>query len=119
MFERKRTYQGRTMNPIYLDIHLIVNHIPILGVAFVALLLLIALFFKNTFMQKVSLWFLVGCAVFAAVALLSGKEADHLIKSVPDISPAYLHAHEQIADLSTYTVWFTGGLALIGLLLSK
>jgi YVTN family beta-propeller protein len=42
-----------------IEIHLILNHIPILGVAFVSLYLLIATIFNNTFMQKVSLWILL------------------------------------------------------------
>src|SRR5690242_1887166 len=107
------------MNPIYLDIHLVVNHVPIIGVAFVALLLLIALIARNIFTQKVALWLMAVCALVALIALLSGKEADHLIKSVADISPQYLHEHESIAELSSYTVFLTGGLALLGVLFGK
>src|SRR5712691_11315179 len=103
----------------YLDIHLIVNHISIVGVAFITLLLLIAMVSRNIFTQKVALWLMVGCALAALVALLSGKQADHLVKNVADVSKQYLHEHEDVAELSSYTIFLTGGLALLGLLFSK
>lgn len=103
------------MNSI--EIHLILNHIPILGIAFISLYLLIALCFKQLFIQKVSLWLLVGLAVLTVAVYLSGLGAEEPAKAVPGVSIAYLQLHEKVARLATLTVCFIGGMTLLGLIL--
>jgi YVTN family beta-propeller protein len=101
------------MNSI--EIHLILNHIPILGVAFVSLYLLIATIFKNTFMQKASLWILLGVALVTIAVYLSGLGAETPVESLPNVSKALLQLHEKVARISSMTIWAIGGITFLGL----
>ncbi len=101
------------MNSI--EIHLILNHIPILGVAFVSLYLVIATIVKNTFMQKVSLWILLGVALVTIIVYLSGLRAETLVESLPNASKALLQLHEKVARISSLTIWAIAGITLLGL----
>ncbi|HEY6286334.1 MAG TPA: hypothetical protein VIX20_11770, partial [Ktedonobacteraceae bacterium] len=98
------------------EIHLILNHIPILGVAFVSLYLLIATIFKNTFMQKVSLWILLGVALVTIVVYLSGLRAETPVESLPNASKALLQLHEKVARISSVTIWAIAGITFLGLI---
>jgi YVTN family beta-propeller protein len=101
------------MNSI--EIHLILNHIPILGVAFVSLYLLIATILKNTFMQKASLWILLGVALVTIAVYLSGLGAETPVESLPNVSKALLQLHEKVARISSMTIWAIGGITFLGL----
>ena len=101
------------MNSI--EIHLILNHIPILGVAFVSLYLLIATIFKNTFMQKVSLWILLGVALVTIAVYLSGLRSETPVESLPNASKAMLQLHEKVARISSLTIWAIAGITFLGL----
>jgi YVTN family beta-propeller protein len=98
-----------------IEIHLILNHIPILGVAFVSLYLLIATIFKNTFMQKVSLWILLGVALLTIAVYLSGLGAETPVESLSNVSKVYLQLHEKVARISSMTIWAIGGITVLGL----
>ena len=102
-----------------IEIHLILNHVPIIGMAFISLYLFIALCFRQLFMQKVSLWLLVGLAVLTVAVYLSGLGAEEPAKAVPGVSIAYLQLHEKVARLATLTVCFIGGITLLGLVLLR
>lgn len=99
-----------------IEIHLILNHIPIIGVAVVSAYLLIAIIFKNTFMQKVSLWFLLCLAVVTIGVYLSGLGAETPVKSLPGVSNFYLQLHEKVARIAAMTIWAIGGITFLGLL---
>ena len=101
------------MNSI--EIHLILNHIPILGVAFVSLYLMIATIVKNTFMQKVSLWILLSVALVTIIVYLSGLRAETPVESLPNASKALLQLHEKVARISSLTIWAIAGITLLGL----
>lgn len=98
-----------------IEIHLILNHIPIIGVAFVSAELLIGLVWKNTFLQKVSLYFLIAFAIISIAVYFSGLGSEDLVKALPGVSNVYLQLHEKVARISSVTVWFIGGLTVLGL----
>src|SRR5947209_13256573 len=102
-----------------IEIHLILNHIPILGVAFVSLYLLIATIFKNIFMQKVSLWILLGVALVTIGVYLSGLRAEAPIENLPNVSKALLQLHEKVARISSLTIWAIAGITFLGLVLLR
>ena len=98
-------------------IHLILNHVPIVGVAFVSLLLTIALVFRNTFTQKISLLFLVLIAAVTAIVYLSGDGASDAVQGLPGVTNAVVNAHESIARIALIITGFLGALAFFGLAL--
>jgi uncharacterized membrane protein len=98
-------------------IHLILNHVPIVGVAFVSLLLSIGLIFRNTFTQKVSLLFLVLIAAVTAIVYLSGDGAARAVQGLPGVTTDLIRAHESIARIALVITGFLGALAFFGLAL--
>jgi uncharacterized membrane protein len=98
-------------------IHLLVNHFPILGSIFVLILFLIALIFRQGFLQKLSLWFLVGIALSTAVAYASGGGTRHAVRGLPQVSDTMITAHEQAARYGLVIMFLAGVVSLGGILL--
>lgn len=59
----------------FIHIHLVVVHLPIVGLMFTILLLLCAHIFKEEILFKISYSFLLLCAFFAIIAYVSGPLA--------------------------------------------
>jgi hypothetical protein len=96
--------------------HLLLNHIPILGSMFVTVLFSIALVFRNVFLQKVSLWFLVGIALFTAATYATGGDTAVAVQGLPSVSESMLLSHELFAKLGLAAMFVTGIIALGGAL---
>jgi uncharacterized membrane protein len=97
-------------------LHLLLNHIPILGSIFITVLFIVALIYRNTFLQKVSLWFLVVVALFTAVTYLTGSGAVQAVQGLPGISVDMIHLHETVAKVGLGLMFVTGIIALAGAL---
>src|ERR1019366_9038565 len=96
--------------------HLLLNHIPILGSMFVTVLFIIALVFRNVFLQKLSLWFLVGIALVTAATYATGGDTALAIQGLPSVSESMLLSHELFAKLGLAAMFVTGVIALGGVL---
>jgi uncharacterized membrane protein len=95
-------------------LHLLLNHIPILGSIFITVLFIVALIYRNVFLQKVSLWFLVVVALFTAATYLTGDKSQDLVQNVPGVSDAMLHLHERAALIGLLLMFVAGVIALAG-----
>ncbi|WP_220195338.1 hypothetical protein [Ktedonospora formicarum] len=95
-------------------VHLLVNHFPILGTLFIMALFIIALVFRSTLMQKVSLWFLVVIALLTAVAYATGDKAEAAVQGLPGISEQIIHLHANVARIGLILMFITGVIALWG-----
>lgn len=98
--------------------HLILNHIPVLGSIFGALLLLIGILRGNkTLIQTSLITFIIAAAVTLPVDW-SGEEAEHLVEEIPGLSHDVIHEHEEMAEVSVGLMLGLGGLSLATLILS-
>lgn len=102
------------MNPAHL--HLMLNHIPLVGIGFTILLLLIALYMKNHVLINVSLVFVILVALWAIPAYLTGEPAEELVENIPGISERIIEEHEEFAEKAFILVEVTGALALFSLI---
>lgn len=98
-------------------IHLLVNHFPIIGSIFVLVLFIVALIFKNGFLQKLSLWFLAGIAIITAVAYISGDKTKSVVQGLPQTSDTMIALHEQAARYGLIIMFIAGVVSLGGILL--
>jgi hypothetical protein len=96
-------------------IHLLLNHIPILGSLFGVLLLVIALIIKNKSVQVTALTTLVVVSLFSIPTYLSGDEAEHSVEHLSGVSEHELEEHEEHAELSLWLLLATGVVALASL----
>ncbi|HEV2663252.1 MAG TPA: hypothetical protein VGU68_21770 [Ktedonobacteraceae bacterium] len=97
-------------------LHLLLNHIPILGSIFITVLFIVALIYRNTFLQKVLLWSLVVVALFTAATYLTGNGAEQAVQGLPGVSEDILHLHESVAKVGLALMFVTGAIALAGAL---
>ena len=101
------------MNPAYL--HLVVNHVPIIGIGFVILLIIIGLVRKSGEIINVSLIFVVFLALFTIVVHQTGESAEEFVKDKPGFSEELVLEHDYAADLAFIFSEGVGVLALIAL----
>lgn len=100
-------------------LHLILNHVPALGVVFAGLLLGIALWYRSPQFQRLALVTMVGCALVALPVYLTGEDAEEAVERVAGVSGAAIERHEDAAGASIVAIEILGGLALVGALLFR
>jgi hypothetical protein len=96
-------------------IHLILNHIPVVGLVFTALILAIALARRSTELTKVALFFMALIGAISVVVYLTGEPAEELVEDLAGISETALERHEDIALFATVGAAGAGALALLAL----
>ena len=98
----------------YAHLHLLLNHVPVIG-AFVGVgLLVISFFGKNEDLRRSSYIIFAAIALLTIPAFLSGFGAQQMIQG-PGVSDALIRRHESSALLSLWFMEITGALALVGL----
>jgi hypothetical protein len=99
--------------------HLVLNHIPLIGIGFVILLLIIALLRRSSELKNVALVFTVIVALWAIPAYLTGEPAEEIVEDMPGISEDLIHEHEEMAEKAFIFIEAVGGIALIGLVVGR
>lgn len=98
-------------------LHLLLNHVPVIGTFLGLLLLLVAFVRKSEELKKVTLGLFVLIALVAIPVYLTGEPAEEMVESIPGISKAMIDRHEDAALFSLIAVEAAGIIALAGLLL--
>lgn len=106
-----------SMNPAYL--HLIVSHIPIVGIGFVILLFIISLVRKSNELINVSLVFVILVALFTIVVHQTGESAEKFVVGKPGFPDQLVQTHDVAADLATIFVELAGFIAFLALALKR
>src|SRR3977135_1876970 len=104
---------GTVMN--FVHIHLLLNHLPVIGSIIGFGLFLISLFGKNDDLRRGSLIVFAATALIAIPAFASGKGAQLMLQGKPGISDAFVQRHEGAAMLALWFLEVTGAFALAGL----
>lgn len=97
-------------------VHLLVNHLPIVGVGLAAMLWATAWWMGNTQMLKVLLGVCLLIAVGAMASMASGERAESVVEHLADVSKPMLEAHEEAAEFAFWITNVLGLTALAGLL---
>lgn len=99
--------------------HLILNHIPVVGLGAAILLLLYAMARKNDEMKKAALAGFVLLALVAIAVFLTGKAAEDLVEHLPGVTEAFIEQHEEAATASLIAIELLGALSLAGLVFTR
>ena len=97
----------------YAHLHLLLNHIPIVGSLVGLGLLLISIFGKNQDLRRASYIIFAAVALMTIPTFVTGFGAQQMVKG-PSVD-AFIYRHEGSALLSFWFMELTGTLALIGL----
>ncbi|GEM_PF-129847 len=97
-------------------LHLLINHIPILGVPFAILVLLYGLLRRQKEVLRLGLLVMVVAGGTAYPAMLSGHEAEERVEHLAGVSEHWIDQHEDLGDKATWLSLAAAGLALMGLI---
>ena len=100
-------------------LHLLVNHVPILGALFALGLLLGSWFYAPEVLRRLALVLLVIVGVAGGVAKLSGDPAEDGVRGVPGVTRAAIHTHEDMADKAFIAAAILGVFAAVVLVRAR
>lgn len=101
------------MNAAHL--HLALNHIPVIGFALTALLLIVGLLRRNESIKRTSVAAFVAIAVLTIPAYLTGEPAEDIVKTLAGVSKARIESHEEASQIAFIAIIIVGVFALGGL----
>jgi uncharacterized membrane protein len=100
-------------------VHLLLNHIPVLGTVFGTLLLVFGMAKKNEEIKRVSLGVFVIIAVATLPVYFTGEPTEEIVEHLPGVAEPIIEEHEEAALVSLIAVGILGILALIVLWRSR
>ena len=98
-------------------LHLILNHVPVIGIWFGIAFLVFGLIRRKEILTKSALWIFVLLALITIPAFLAGSAAEQIVEKIPVVSENVIHNHEETADLAFSSILVVGFLALLGLVI--
>ncbi|MGA9769594.1 MAG: hypothetical protein WBV94_11170 [Blastocatellia bacterium] len=105
------------MNPAHL--HIILNHIPVIGIPFATALLAYGLLKKSDDVKTASLWAFVILAVLTVPTFLAGRAAEDMVEHLPGVSEQLIERHEGAALIGLIATLILGAISLTVLILSR
>lgn len=103
----------------FAHVHLLLNHIPVIGLPVALSFLLFSLLTNNMGTQRFGYFVLIALAILTVPTYFTGEPAEHVIRHLPDFSERYVSAHENSALISVILTSLTGVLALSALYFQK
>lgn len=103
-------------------LHVMINHVPLIGLAIALVPLLIGLIGRRRESLFLGLLLTVVCGGSVSLVMWSGEEAEHEwlhTESASHLGEAgheWAEIHEERAELGSKTIYATAGLALLGLI---
>ncbi len=105
------------MNAAHL--HLMFNHLPIVGLGFAILFNLLAILRKSEELIRLSCWFYILVGLLSVLAILTGDGAGEIIKTYPGISNDAIENHETWGYILFYGLIAVGAGSLAALWFSR
>ena len=96
-------------------LHLILNHVPVIGMVFALLILGVAAWRRNDGMGRLGLVVMVGLAVVTVAVFLTGEPAEEAVERIATVSEAVIHPHEEAAEAALIVTGIAGAMALVAL----
>lgn len=103
--------------PSSAHLHLLINHLPVVGTAFLLLMLLYAIGKKNQAALRLNFVLVILLGLLTIPVFISGENAEGSVKGIEGIDEEAIEPHEEFAKPSLIVMEITAGLALIGLLI--
>lgn len=103
----------------FAHLHLIMNHIPLIGIPVALSFLAHGLWTKNASTQRFSLLVLFGLAAMVLPVYLTGEPAEEVVEHLPGVAESFIESHEDAAKFSLILTLATGASAFIALWFQK
>lgn len=105
------------MSGVY--VHLLLNHVPILGTFFGLALLLLGLARRSDEVARAAWLALVVAALVALPVYFSGEPAEQAVKGRPEVSNVLIERHEEAAERAFAAVSVLGVVCLLALIAAR
>lgn len=99
----------------YAHLHLIVNHVPVVGIPFTLAIWIASAVAKNRAMRNTALVGFIACALAGGVATLTGEPAEEAVEHLPGVSESVIEPHEDAAQWGWIAAGTLGVCALVAL----
>ncbi|MGH8028867.1 MAG: hypothetical protein ACREO3_02930, partial [Arenimonas sp.] len=96
------------MNVAYL--HVVINHLPIMGVPIGAALLALGAYARNESIKRAALLVFVGIGLVTIAVYLAGRGGEDFVEHLAGVSEDAIEAHEEMAGIALFA---TESLALL------
>ena len=98
--------------------HLIFNHFPIIGTILGFGILVFGILFKNNSVKNTAYSLFIIAAVFAALSMFTGEDAEKAVENMPNIGLHIIHEHEEIAEKLALVLYLLGAFSIFGIYLN-
>lgn len=93
------------------QLHLILNHLPIVGFVLMTPLLILAIFSQRSEYKRLALLGATAVGLLALPAFWTGEPAEEGIEDMPGVSEPLIEAHEEAAEVALTLALVTAGIA--------
>jgi formate hydrogenlyase subunit 3/multisubunit Na+/H+ antiporter MnhD subunit len=100
-------------------LHLLLNHIPILGTIFGLLLLIYGMWRNSDQIKRASLGAFILTALVTIPVYLSGDGAADIVGSLPGVSIDIIRQHDDSAGITLIAIEILGAVSLVSLWISR
>jgi hypothetical protein len=98
-------------------IHLITNHIPVIGTGIGILILLLGMYRKSLEVQFAAYFILIASTFGAIIAYFSGEPAVESVEYIFDVSERSIEAHADAARITFFSMLILAMMSLIAMLI--
>lgn len=92
----------------YSHLHLLLNHIPVVGIPLALCFLAYGYAWKNEGAQKFALVSLVALAALTLPTYFTGEPAEELVEHLPGVAESFIESHEEAAEVALIFTLITG-----------
>lgn len=96
-------------------LHLVLNHIPIVGIPVALAFLAQGLWVRNPATHRFSLIVLFVLSVMVLPVFFTGEPAEEVVEHLPGVAESFIEAHEEAAKFSLVLTLLSGAVAFIAL----
>lgn len=98
------------------QIHLMLNHVPVLGILFVMVTLSAGLWSRRDALLRFGLFTLVAISLAAVPVYFSGNQSEEAIEELPGVQESSIEQHEDIAQTVSVALGVLGLGSLLALI---
>ncbi len=96
-------------------VHLVLNHIPVVGIPVALTFFIYGLWSRNQPTQKFALWVLFALSVVVLPVYLTGDPAEDVVEHLPGVAESIIETHEDAAQISLILTLLTGAVAFVAI----
>lgn len=100
-------------------LHLLLNHVPVVGTLFALLLFAAAILLRETVSTRFALGFSAAIAVVAVAVYFTGSPAEEAVEKLAGVTEKAIEQHEEGAELATVAMSMFGALSLAALVIFR